>query len=296
MRPRDIVLMLLVNTFWAFNFIASKYGVEHFPPIFFTALRFALLFVLLLPFLKPVPRDQWKAVLGIALTMGILHFSLMFTGLGLAADISSVAIASQLHVPFATLLAVLVLGERIRWRRILGIAAAFLGVMVIGFDPVVFSHIDALALVTASAVAMAMNSVIAATVRNVNAFTLQAWMALIATPGLTLVSLVTETGHWHAIAAAGWWEWGAVVYSCVGASVIGHGIVYTLLTRYPVSVTAPYLLLTPVLAVGFGVILWGDHLSWKLLFGGLLTLGGVAIITIRAPKFTAAAAKAGELT
>ena len=121
-------------------------------------------------------------------------------------------------------------------------------------------------------------------------------MALVATPGLTLISFLFESGHWQAVTAAGWPEWGSMVYSCVGASVIGHGIVYTLLTRYPVSVTAPYVLLTPVLAVGFGVLFWGDQLSWKLLVGGLLTLAGVAVITVRAPKLTAAAAQAGELT
>ena len=62
----------------------------------------------------------------------------------------------------------------------------------------------------------------------------------------------------------------APVYSALGASLVGHGIVYHLLGRYPVSVTTPLLLLTPVLAVAFGVLLWGDTLTWKLMLGCLL--------------------------
>ena len=66
------------------------------------------------------------------------------------------------------------------------------------------------------------------------------------------------------------------------ASLIGHGIVYYLLGRYPVSVTTPLMLLSPVLAVAFGVLLWGDVLTWKLVLGGVLTLAGIAVITLPA--------------
>jgi len=70
------------------------------------------------------------------------------------------------------------------------------------------------------------------------------------------------------------------VYSALGASLIGHGIVYHLLGRYPVSITTPLMLLTPVLAVAFGVLLWGDVLTWRLILGGAMTLAGIVVITV----------------
>jgi O-acetylserine/cysteine efflux transporter len=54
--------------------------------------------------------------------------------------VASVAIATQLGVPFTTLMSVLFLGEVIRWRRWLGIALAFAGVAVIGFQPGMLEH------------------------------------------------------------------------------------------------------------------------------------------------------------
>ena len=42
------------------------------------------------------------------------------------------------------------------------------------------------------------------------------------------------------------------------------------------------MLLAPVLAVAFGVLLWGDVLTWKLVLGGVLTLAGIAVITLPA--------------
>ena len=66
---------------------------------------------------------------------GGLQFAIMYSGVALSGNMSSVAIAGQLGVPFATLLSVIVLGERIHWRRWLGIGMSFAGVVVIGFSP-----------------------------------------------------------------------------------------------------------------------------------------------------------------
>ena len=223
-------------------------------------------------------------VLGIALVQGILHFSLIFAGLEASGDIASVAIASQLYVPFSTVLALFLLGETLDARRVIGIALAFGGVLVIGFDPVVFRHLDALLLVTAGAAAMALATIQMRRLRGVGVFALQAWIALCATPALALLSLLFEQGQWTALCTASTLELAAPVYSAVGASLIGHGIVYYLLGRYPVGVTTPLLLLNPVLAVAFGVLLWGDILTWKLALGGAMTLAGIAGITISLPS------------
>ena len=48
------------------------------------------------------------------------------------------------------------------------------------------------------------------------------------------------------------------------------------------------MLLSPVLAVVFGVLLWGDVLTWKLVLGGVLTLAGIAVITMPAAIYRAA--------
>ena len=283
MQPGDLLLALLANTAWAFNFIAGKAGVTHFQPFLFTSLRFAVLLLLLLPFLRRIP-GQMGGVLGIALVQGILHFSLIFAGLEASGDIASVAIASQLYVPFSTVLALFLLGETLDARRMVGITLAFGGVLVIGFDPVVFRHLDALLLVTAGAAAMALATIQMRRLRGVGVFALQAWIALCATPALALLSLLFEQEQWTALRTASTLELAAPVYSAVGASLIGHGIVYYLLGRYPVGVTTPLLLLNPVLAVTFGVLLWGDILTWKLALGGAMTLAGIAGITISLPN------------
>lgn len=281
MKIQDAAAMMLVAILWGYNFIASKIGVEHFPPIFFCAMRFLMLFVFMAPFIRPIPKGQRMAVAGIALSMGILHFAFMFTALHIATNISAVAIATQTQVPFAALLAMVFLKERVGWRRWSAIFVAFAGVALIGFDPRIFDEKLALILVLGAAFAFAVNQVIAATIRDIGIFNLQAWIALAAVPGLLVLSFFLEDGQWPSVAGAGLVPWSALAYSCIGASVIGHGIVYKMLRRYPVSATAPYMLLAPVIAVLFGILIWGDQVTWPLIVGGALTIGGVGVITLR---------------
>lgn len=283
MKPGDLLLALLANAAWSVNFLAGKAGVEHFPPLLFSALRFTVLLLLLLPWLRWQP-GKMRQVLQISGVLGVLHFSLIFIGLDASGDIASVAIAAQLYVPFSALLAVVWLGERLDRRRVAGITAAFAGVLVIGLDPTVFAHLDALAWIVGAALAMAVATILMRRLPGVGVFTLQAWIGAVATPSLLLMSLLLEQGQVEALHTAGWFDFALPVYSAIGASLVGHGIVYHLLTRYPVNLITPLLLLAPVLAVLLGVLFWGDQPTWKLLLGGLMTLIGVAIVTTKTPK------------
>ena len=129
MKPWHIALVILANVFWGFNFVAAKHGVTHFPPIFFSGLRFVIVLAFALPFIRWV-RGQMRYVVGSALMMGVLHYSLMFTAMRMADEVSTLAVVVQLFVPFSTVIAVIFLGERIGVWRIGGLVLAFGGVMV----------------------------------------------------------------------------------------------------------------------------------------------------------------------
>mgnify|MGYP001828839832 CR=1 FL=1 len=293
MKPGDLLLALLANAAWSLNFLAGKAGVEHFPPLLFSSLRFTVLILLLWPWLSWLP-GKMLPVLEISFLLGVFHFSMIFIGLDVSGDIASVAITAQLYVPFSALLAVIWLGERLDHWRVVGIAASCAGVLVIGFDPTVIAHLDAVAWIAGAALAMAIATILMRRLSGVSVFTLQAWIGAVAAPNLLLLSLLVEQGQIEALRTADWLDYATPVYSAIGASLVGHGIVYYLLTRYPVSLITPLLLLTPVLAVLLGVLVWGDQPTWKLLLGGFMTLAGIAVITLRASA-SPAANKRGEL-
>ena len=277
---RDLALLIGMNFIWGLNLIASKIGVGQFPPIFFTALRFGSLAVFLLPMLR-VHRGQMTYLLAAALLTGPAAFALLFTGVYLVEDASMVAIASQMGVPFSTLLSVWLLGEIIRWRRTLGIMLAFTGIAIISFDPRVFAYWEGLALVVASCFVGSLGLIFVKRLKNIRPLELQAWIAIAGGTVLMLLSLLLETGQWNSMQTATWEGWSALFFTTVLSSLVAHTAWYYLVSRYPVTSLSPLTLLSPLFGVFFGVTLLDDHLTSRMLAGGAVTLIGVFIVVMR---------------
>ncbi len=282
MRLPHFLMILLVNFAWGFNFIAGKIGAELFQPLFFTALRFLFLLLLMLPWLKPAP-GYMKPLLRVALLLGVFHFGMIFIGLNAGGDIASIAITTQLYVPFSAILASVFLREKISLVAIFSIALAFGGVVIIGFDPIVFNHLDAILWVTGAALIMAVATILMRQCPNLGVFRLQAWIALVAVPSLLLLSFIFESGQMKILSDATLSDFWTPLYSAVGASVVGHGMIYYLLGRYPVSKVTPLLLPAPIIATFLGVLIFGDVLGWKMIVGGLMTLLGVLML-VKQPR------------
>jgi O-acetylserine/cysteine efflux transporter len=277
----------MINVIWGFNIVTVKLSADRFPPVFLTFLRFLIVGLLVWPWLR-IHRGEMRWLLTAAICSGGLQFALMYSGVALSENMSSVAIGGQLGVPFATLLSVMLLGERIHWRRWLGIAMAFAGVVLIGFSPEVFSSWTGLLLIVIAAFIGAVGLVAIKRVRDLEPLELQAWLAWGSVPLLLPLSLLLEDGQLASLATAGVTGWSALLYSAVMASLVAHTSYFALIRRYPVSSVAPVTVLTPLFSVFFAVLLLGDALDGRMLAGALLTLSGVTVILARERRGTAA--------
>lgn len=282
MKRSHLAFIVLINFIWGLNIIAAKHGLGQFPPLLFSAMRFGLLTLVLLPYLR-WHGGQMGTILLVSQTMGSLHFAAIFAGLARSDDMTAVAVATQLGVPFATVLSVLLLGERVGWRRWSGIALAFSGVALVSFDPVVLDYLDGLGLVTVGAFFGAIGVIGMKRLRGIGSFQLLAWTSLLSWPVLLGLSLAVEQGQWQAMQQADWSGWLSLGYTSLLASLVGHGGMYYLLQRYDVSLVTPFTLLATVFAMALGVILLDDRLTDHMIAGAALTLAGVFIIAVRGP-------------
>lgn len=291
MKPADLLVALAIMVVWGLNFPLAKTALEEFPPIFAMSLRFALIAALLLPFARP-PRGRYAALFRLAVTLGLVHFSLMFTGVA-RLDGAVAAVATQIQVVFAAFLAWVAFGDRIRWRRATGIAIALAGVAVIAGEPRQAADPLPLALVIAAAFMWALSNVQIKKM-DVDGVALTAWMALFAAPLQLAASLLLERGQGAALATASWPAWGGILYMAVMVGIASYLAWLWLLRRHPINVVMPFTLLVPVFGAGFSIWLRGEAATWNLLLGGALTVAGVAIIVLRRPATAApdAAAKA----
>ena len=284
MPARDFFLIFLVCVSWAFNFIAAARGMQHFSPYVFMVLRFIIVLLFLARFLRWPPRDQWARLVFVCLCIGALHFGSLFWALGISKDVASIVITQQTYIPMAVLIAMFVLGERVGWRSLLAIAVAFSGVLILSFDPLILTQWHVLGLALLSALFQALGSVFTRAIRGIGVFSFQAWTAVISLPVMFVASLVLDTGQWEMVQTAGWLDWGCVLYAAVVASILGHGLYFVLVQRHPVSAIMPYLMMTPLFGLIFGVLVWGDRPGVRLLIGGALVLVGILVVTLRAKQ------------
>jgi O-acetylserine/cysteine efflux transporter len=114
--------------------------------------------------------------------------------------------------------------------------------------------------------------------------TLYGWQAIVSLPVLLLASALFEPGGISGLPDVPLTAFGWIVYSAIAASLVGHAGMSWLVQRYPVTLITPFTLPTPLLAVMFATIAYGTPVTPMMVAGGVLTLIGVAIITLRTAK------------
>lgn len=285
MKARDFLLLVFVCLVWGYSNVLSKIVVGNWavPPLFFAAIRFAVVIAATLPWLMPMPRPRWRiAVIGFL--MGAGNFAFLFIGLQTASP-SAAAVVIQIGVPFTTLLSIVMLGERIHWRRGVGIALTLAGVVLVVWNPDGIDLSAGLWFVVAAAFTGSLGAVLMKQVEDVSPLRFQAWVGLVSFLPLALASAAFEEGQWEAAAAAGLPFAAAVLFAALVVSVVGHTSYYALIRRYEANMLAPLTLMTPLFTIAFGVALTGDRLDARMVAGAMLALAGVLVVALRSrPK------------
>jgi O-acetylserine/cysteine efflux transporter len=283
MTPWHTMIAVLINLLWGSMFIAAVIGLREFPPILFTGIRFGLLVVLLVGFLR-VPRSLMAPLFRIGLVMGAGMYLTLYLSVALADNTASIAIFSKLEVPFALLLGVILLDEKMGLARIAGVCIAMIGATIITFDPAAFDDLPALFWMAISCAFSAYGFIQIRRLGKIHPLSIVAWVSVVSAPILLLTSFIFESGQVDVVQSATWSGWLALVYTAVMSSVVANSGLYFLLQRYPVNLVSPFGLLSPIFAVIGGILFLDDVLTLGLIFGGSLILFGVTWINLRSTR------------
>jgi O-acetylserine/cysteine efflux transporter len=280
MSAMQIAGAVAVPLLWGYQFVAIKVGVAEFPPLFFLALRFVAIALLLLPFVKRPTRKQLGPIAAISVFLGGLNFGLFYVGLGLGSGSLS-AIAYQLATPFTVLLAWPLLAERPSLMTSVGVAIAFAGVVVLAAGPGLSGNALPLLLVVGAAFAFAVSNILTKRYGPFDPLMLMGWSSLLTVPQVLSMSLVLERGQLASLVAADAWGWLALAYTIFIGGIVGFGLWFWLIARCSMNRVAPFGLLLPVFAVISSVLFLGDRVTPQLIVGGLLAITGVAITQVK---------------
>lgn len=282
MRRFDFIILMICCLAWAGNFTISAWAVgrEGAPPFLLAAVRAALVLPIMGIFLfRPRP-EQFARLIAVCLCVGPIHLGFLYTGLQ-TAPASGSAIVSQMLIPFATILSVIFLKERIGQVRILAIIGASLGVVIMLYDPAKFGFDIGLIYIILAYLSLAVGSVLMKSVGAVDWRIYVAWMAATVLPAMALCSLLFEsqqavfwqTNKWPLVIAA--------AYGAVVVTIFAHGRYFDMVQRYPISIVVPLTLMVPVFASALGVVFLQETLYVRYLVGAALILPCVYVIAKR---------------
>ena len=278
MRPRHVILALLVVTIWGFNFVVIEIGLQGLPPLLFTSLRFFFAAVPLVFFVSR-PATDWRLLVGWGLAQFAVQFALLFVGmkLGMPAGLSSLVI--QLQAFFTIGLAWWLMGEHARPMQLLGAGIALAGMGIVAWHLDTPGTLIGLLLVVGAAMSWATANILTKRIGTVEPLALVAWGSLVAVPPLLLVSAVVEGPHamLAAVQAMNLKSWLTVLFQSYPNTLLGFGVWSMLMRRYPAAQVAPFSLLVPVAGMVSAALVLHEALEpWKIM-AGLLVLGGLAL-------------------
>ena len=282
MNAKDLLIALFVPLSWGLGFAAAKAGLGHFPPLLLMSLRFFLSSMLIVWFF-PMPKGYLIKIFYISFVSATLQYGLTFSGLNIL-DTSTASLLIQTEVVFGIVTAAVFLGEFPTKKQLIGILLACCGTIVLLGTPSVEGKAIGAILVLSGAFCWALGQVMVRGLNGkVNGFTLICWIGIFSSPQMFLMSCLIDGNPIPFILTASFIDWFTVIYLGIVMTVLGYGAWFYILSKHPMPVAMPFLLLIPVSAILGAVLFLNEVPSIDVIFGGSIIITGIAIILIE-PK------------
>jgi O-acetylserine/cysteine efflux transporter len=163
---------------------------------------------------------------------------------------------------------------------LLGVGAAFAGAAVMTLQPGLSGEWPACAVAVTASVCWAVGTVLVRRLPTVHPLAIQGYGALFSAPLLLGGSFAVEPHAITAAAHAPALAWAAIAFGAIASTLGASALLFWLLQRHETGRVTGYLLGTPLITCVLGVALFGDVLTPRLIFGGLMTMVGVGLVAM----------------
>jgi len=296
MKRADLQDMLLLAALWGGAFLFMRIAVPSFGPIALAFVRVAGAAVVLLPLLLlrgqgPALRRHWRPLLVLGLTNSALPF-LCFGYAALTLPAGLGAIFNAATPLSAAIIAWAWLGAPLTRWRCLGLALGFAGVLGLA---AVKSGLQTGALDMRSALAIAACLLGTLLYGHAASFS-RRYLHGVPTMAMACGSQIAAAA-WLALPAALSWPaqtpgalaWALAVALAVLCSGLAYVLYFRLLSNTGPTKAASVTFLVPVFATVWGALVLGEAVTWPMLIGGVVIIGGTALVLGLWPRAVAAA-------
>jgi drug/metabolite transporter (DMT)-like permease len=282
------LFLVLLTLMWGVNWPMNKAALAEIPPWTFRALMVPVSGLILLGLAAAsrlplaLPRRLWGP-LALA-TAGNVTLWHVFSAYGIGFVASGHAAVLAFTMPlWATLLGVLVLGDRLDGRRLAALGLGMGGVAVLAWDDIAAagSRPFGVLLMLAAAVAWGFGTVVQKKVAwDAPTVVLAGWQILLGGLPIVAVAVPLEGDLWQPAR----WSWGAlavVLYNIVGPQTFCYYAWFRIVAAFPASVAAIGTLMIPVVGSISGTLSLAEPLGWREAAALVLVCGSLALVLVR---------------
>jgi O-acetylserine/cysteine efflux transporter len=293
MRSVHVALAVLVAAVWGLNFVVIDIGLNDFPPLLLSALRYLLASLPLIVLGGPRPAS-WRWIVAAGVAIGLVQFSLLFIGMDVGMPAGLASVLMQTQALFTIAFAVPLLHERIGAVQVSGVLLALAGLALVAGGLDGGATVPGFLLVLGAAAGWGAGNICVRAARPDDPLRFMTWICLVPPLPLLALSLAAEGPGQIGAALSGLdlGGLGAVAYIAFVATTLGWAAWASLLKRYPAAVVAPFSMLVPIFGLGSAALLLGEPLTFRRMVATALVVGGV-MITLRASRAPQSAKRAG---
>jgi drug/metabolite transporter (DMT)-like permease len=286
-----VLMMLIAVVVWAFAFPFIKIGLDELSFINLTIMRFfivcSVFLIILITQSKKFSKLQKKDIIPI-FVLGFFGVIVYHLGLNYGEQYVSPGAASLIiaTIPIQILiLAAILLKEKITYTKLIGIALAIIGVLIISFwgtkdTTFEIKYITAAIAIFVAAVVGAFYTIAGKKLLNrYNGLSLTVYAILLGSIGLLPFainsSIISQISN---LSIKGWF---AITFLGIFSTVIGYVIWYVALEKKTAAEVSIYLYLVPVLSSIISYFLLNEEITYMFILGGFLVIFGLVIVNMK---------------
>ena len=253
---------------------------ESVPPILMSSLRMGIVLILLIPFWRfKMPEKKYvPSLMAFSILMGVMVYVFMTLALYHSKIISPVIVGSQLAIPFGILASAMILGENISLKKWIFIFSAFIGILIIFFDPKLVNNFLGLFFASLMALSFALAQVFSRQLRDLDISLTNAFTGLFGFIVLLIFSYIIEGETISNITSINLNSWLLISYQAIVVSLGAHLLMFYLYKFYTVGQIFPSYSLFPIFGIGLTFLIFGEVPTILFLIGGIIVIGSVFLL------------------
>ena len=282
MPLKHLLILLFIMAAHGSAFPVAKLALNNsVPPILMASLRMGLVLIILIPFwrFKIPDKKYFPSLIVFSISMGVMVYVFMNLSLYHSTIISPIIVGSQLAIPFGILTSAIMIGENISRNKWILIFTAFIGILIIFFDPKLNDNFLGLFFASLMALFFGLAQVYSRQLKDLDTSLINSSIGLFGFIFLFIISYFIEGDTISNFKSISLESWLLISYQAIVVSLCAHLLMFYLYKFYTVGQIFPFYSLFPIFGIILTFLVFGEVPTILFILGGIIVITSVFFLS-----------------